>query len=649
MPQHLGTGRIVLRDLAPMIPDRGAAKAILGSPVDVGVTAFRDGHGELAVRARRRRIGGVWIHSPLTAALDDRFVGAVTFDELGVHELVFDGWTDRFSTWRRDMVLWLDAGEDVDSELLVGAGIIDELLPRASVEHRDRLSDAAKTMRSETCALRVRLDAGLDDAVAQALAGVADPFDLTSSASVAIRVERERAAIGAWYEFFPRSEGGFAPADDHPAGAIARLDAIADMGFDVVYLPPVHPIGATKRKGRNNSLTAGPQDPGSPWAIGSADGGHTAVDPSLGSLADFDRFMGRAAELGLEVALDYALQCSPDHPWLTEHPEWFAHRPDGTIRYAENPPKKYQDIHPLDFWPLADARAELWDECLRVLRFWMDHGVRVFRVDNPHTKPVAFWEWLLAQVAKTDPDVVFLSEAFTHPAMMGELAEVGFSQSYTYFTWRTTAGELREYIGQLAHGAGRDWFRPNFWPTTPDILAGPLRHGSRAVFVQRAVVAALASPSWGIYSGYELCENTPQSDTNEEFADSEKYRLVPRDWSDPSSLAPVITTLNRIRRDHPSVLGLTSTRFVETSDHRLLAWTRTLADGSDPVLVIVNCEPDVDIESSVALDAHSLGLGDTVVARDELTGETWEWRHGDNYVRLDSERVAHVMALSNPT
>jgi len=648
MTQVPGTGRIVLRELSPMIEGRGGAKAIAGWPVDVGVTAFRDGHGILGARARWRPLGGAWRSVLLTAQMDDRFEGAVTFGELGPHELVFDAWTDRYATWRRNVTAWLGADEDVSSELLVGATILEELIPRVAPEHRDRLADACATMRSDSCADRVRLDAGFDDAVRHALDGVADTWDLTTSASVSVRVERERAAVGAWYEFFPRSEGGFTGGSGS-GGAIDRLDAVADMGFDVVYLPPIHPIGSTHRKGRNNTLHAGPNDPGSPWAIGSAAGGHTAIEPSLGTMADFERFVARARELGLEVALDYALQCSPDHPWLVEHPEWFAHRPDGTIRYAENPPKKYQDIHPIEFWPVGEARADLWAECLRVLRFWMDRGVRIFRVDNPHTKPIAFWAWLLAEVAATDPDVVFLSEAFTHPAMMGELAEVGFSQSYTYFTWRTTATEVRDYLAELAHGPRRDWFRPNFWPTTPDILIGPLRHGSPAVFTQRAVLAAMASPSWGIYSGYELMENVPLGPGNDEFADSEKYRIVRRDWSKPDSLAPLLATLNRIRRDHPAIARLASTRFLRASDLRLLGWVRTLPDGGDPVVVIVNCEPDSEVEASFSLDLWVLGLGESATATDELTGESWTWHHGDNYVRLGPDRVAHVVALSPAT
>lgn len=641
--------RIVLRDLRPLIPGRDRAKAIVGRPVPVEVTAFRDGHGILAARARWRAVGAAWFTAQLTPAVDDRFVGKATFEAIGDYQLVIDCWTDRYASWRRDLVAWMAAGDDLSAEFDVGAEILTGLLPNVDERDRARVSDAIATLRSVGCSDRVRSEAGLDDAVVAITDGVADTTDLTSTPTALVRVERERAAVGSWYEFFPRSEGGFAPKRGQVGGATRRLDAIAEMGFDVVYLPPIHPIGITHRKGRDNTLVAGPTDPGSPWAIGSSAGGHTAVESSLGSLADVDAFIARACELGLEVALDYALQCSPDHPWIAEHPEWFAHRPDGSIRYAENPPKKYQDIHPLDFWPAAECdRAALWNECLAILRFWMARGIRIFRVDNPHTKPVAFWHWLLDEVAATDPDVVFLAEAFTHPAMMNELAEVGFSQGYTYFTWRHTAGELADYLMELADGPGRDWFRPNLWPTTPDILAGQLRHGSPAAFAQRAIVAALASPSWGIYSGYELCENAPMPD-KEEFSDSEKYRLISRRWDDDASLAPLLTQLNAIRGRHRAFSHLDTTRIVATTDPRILAWTKSTPDGRDTVLMIVNCDPDTEIEAGVTVDFAVLGLEDRhhgeLPVFDELTGESWTWHGGDNYVRLGPDRVAHVFAV----
>ncbi|MBK3527411.1 alpha-1,4-glucan--maltose-1-phosphate maltosyltransferase, partial [Streptomyces sp. MBT70] len=384
---------------------------------------------------------------------------------------------------------------------------------------------------------------------------------VTASDAMPLLVERERALYGSWYEFFPRSEG----TAEQPHGtfrtAARRLKAIADMGFDVVYLPPVHPIGTTHRKGPNNSLTAGPDDVGVPWAIGSPEGGHDAVHPALGTLEDFDHFVAEAGRLGLEVALDLALQCSPDHPWVEKHPEWFHHRPDGSIAYAENPPKKYQDIYPLAFDADMDG---LVAETLRILRHWMAHGVRVFRVDNPHTKPVVFWERVIAETNRTDPDVIFLAEAFTRPAMMHTLAQIGFQQSYTYFTWRNTKQELTEYLTELT-GEAAAYMRPNLFPNTPDILHAYLQHGGRPAFEVRAVLAATLSPAWGIYSGYELCENTPLREGAEEYLDSEKYQLRPRDWEaaerEGRTIAPLITRLNTIRRRHPALQRLRNLHF----------------------------------------------------------------------------------------
>jgi starch synthase (maltosyl-transferring) len=636
------TGRIVIDRLAPA-PGGSIAKALVGRAVPVAARVFRDGHGVLRVRLRWRGPSrGDWRLGPMSSGFDDRFDGSFVADEVGRHEIVVDAWTDRFETWRRELRVRLTTGEDIEPELLEGAALIEQLVPRADPTDRERLADAAATLRSTTCALHVRLDAGLDDVVARSLERVVDPWDFTESAPIDIRVERARAAVGAWYEFFPRSEGGFA------GGAIDRLDAIAEMGFDVVYLPPIHPIGETDRKGRGNTLVATADDPGSPWAIGSPLGGHTAVDPGLGTLTDFDRFLARAGELGLEVALDYALQCSPDHPWVRDHPEWFHHLPDGSIRHAENPPKKYQDIVPIDFWPAAAARAQLWDACRDVLLFWIGRGVRIFRVDNPHTKPVAFWEWLLPEIWSDHPDVVFLSEAFTRPAMMYKLAEVGFSQSYTYFTWRDTAREVRDYVEELAHGPQASTFRPNFWPNTPDILAGALRHGTPAAFRIRAVLAALLAPSWGVYSGYELCENQPASPDNEEYHDSEKYRIVHRDWDRDDSLAPFIGALNRVRREHPSTGWLETTSFHETEDPDVLAWSKFDPTTGDRLLVVANLDPDEPRATMLRLDLGALGLdGDEAYdVTDELTGERWTWVGWHNYVRLDpAERVAHVFRI----
>jgi starch synthase (maltosyl-transferring) len=570
----------------------------------------------------------------------------IRVDEPGRYELEVQAWVDRPATWRRDLRLRAEAGEDLSVEFEVGAQLLERIAASAARKERSRLLDAVEALRSTTCTERVRLTAALDDAVAAITSVLPDPDDLTSSARTPLRAEPELAVRGAWYEFFPRSEGGLADG----AGSWDRLDAAADAGFDVVYLPPVHPVGTSHRKGRDNTLVALVGDVGSPWAIGAAEGGHTSVHPDLGTLDDLVRFVAHGASRGVQVALDIALQCSPDHPWVTEHPEWFSHRPDGSIRYAENPPKKYQDIYPLNFWPELDAdRTAMWQACRDVFAFWVDRGVSVFRVDNPHTKPLAFWQWLIDDLTDDRPDLVFLSEAFTDPPMMHSLAEIGFSQSYTYFTWRRTKWELTEYGEELAHAPSAGWFRPNLWPTTPDILAEPLRDASRQVFASRAVLAATMAPSWGIYSGYELCENDPVPD-KEEYRNSEKYELKQRDHDDPRSLWPLLAELNRIRRAHPSMWRMSSLRFHHVDHDDVIAYSHhTVHEGvPDTVVVVVNLAPDEMREAMVHLDLGALGLGDRVSfpVHDELTGESWDWGPNGNYVRFDpAERVAHVLRV----
>jgi len=466
--------------------------------------------------------------------------------------------------------------------------------------------------------------------------------DLTASAPVAIWVERERAGVGAWYELFPRSFGGL-------RGAAGQVPRVAEMGFDVLYLPPVHPIGHSFRKGKNNSLATEEGDPGSPWAIGSEEGGHTSIHPGLGDFDDFDFLVKTAADHGVEVALDYALQCSPDHPWVTEHPEWFHHRPDGTITYAENPPKKYQDIYPLNFWPAAEAdRVALWEACKEIIDFWADRGIRIFRVDNPHTKPFAFWEWLIRALRSERPDLVLLAEAFTRPKPMARLAEIGFSQSYTYFTWRV--GQygpegLRTYIEELAHGPLADYMRPNFWPNTPDILSGPLRGGPPSAFALRYVLASTLTPSYGVYSGYELCENVPASPDNEEYLGSEKFEIKERDFSRSGSLAPLFTTMNTVRRRHPAFARLRNVHFHGSDNPNVIVYSKASDDGSDVVLVVVTLDPHATQEATLDLDVVALGLppGEAFEVYDELSAETYEWGPRP-YVKFEPwRRVAHVL------
>jgi starch synthase (maltosyl-transferring) len=639
-------GRVVIENVHPATPDRYPAKSSVGERVLVSADVFRDGHDVLAARVRWRPEGAKgWQVAPLALVNNDRWTGWFEPTEVGPHVFVVEAWTDRFATWRRDVEKKAAAGQALTVELEEGAILLDALAAKVAKEHRDRLRAAAAAVRDPSSAVDDRLTAGLDDALAALVEGVPSGDDLTRSRRFPLWVDRERARVGAWYELFPRSEGGF-------EGAMKRLPDVAGMGFDVVYLPPIHPIGRAFRKGPNNTLDAGPGDPGSPWAIGGEEGGHTDVHPDLGTVEDFDRFVAEAANHGLEVALDYALQCSPDHPWVREQPEWFHHRPDGTIRYAENPPKKYQDIYPINFWPARDAdRVALWEACKAILDHWIDHGVRIFRVDNPHTKPLAFWEWLIPAVRAEHPDVLFLAEAFTRPKVMAKLAEVGFSQSYTYFTWRDTKQELAEYLDEVANGPKAEYMRPNFWPNTPDILAGPLRDGPPSAFRMRLVLAALMVPNYGMYSGYELCENQPASDANEEYLHSEKYEIKHRDWHDPSSLAPFVAKVNEIRRRHPALSLLRGVTIQGVDGEHLLAWSRTTPDGGDAMLVVVNLDPWNWHEGTTDLDLEALGVdpGRPFVVHDELTGERYRWEGRHNYVRLDpAHQPAHVFSVSQP-
>jgi starch synthase (maltosyl-transferring) len=634
--------RIVIEDVRPRTPNGYPATGIVQRPLRVSAVVFRDGHDVLAARARWRPRGDrKWATSPLEHVGNDRWEGEVEPASLGAHELVIEAWTDRFATWRRDVAVKHDAGQDVDVELEEGARLLEELIGQLNGDDRKLVSATIDRLRDSSVRVESRVAAGLDPGVASAVADLPGGADLSRSTAFPVWVDRERAGVGAWYELFPRSYGGL-------RGAAARLEAVADMGFDVVYLPPIHPIGRTARKGKNNTLDPRPDDVGSPWAIGSSDGGHTAIEPSLGTFDDFDALVARAEPLGLEVALDYALQCSPDHPWVREHPEWFHHRPDGSIKYAENPPKKYQDIYPLNLWPEdATVRQELWDACKGILDFWIGHGVRIFRVDNPHTKPFALWEWMIPTIQGPHPEVVFLAEAFTRPALMARLAEIGFSQSYTYFTWRTHKDEVREYVEQLAYGPLADYMRPNFWPNTPDILSGPLRHGHPGVFKQRLVLAATLSPSYGIYSGYELCENEPASEFNEEYRHSEKYEIKDREWTSPDSLAPFVQRINDIRRRHPAFSELSNIRFEHSNNDQILAYSKVSHDGADVVLVVVNLDPFATHEDSLWLDLERLGLpADTPFeALEELTGETYAWSGPSPYVRLSPENPGHILHL----
>ncbi|MGW2260585.1 alpha-1,4-glucan--maltose-1-phosphate maltosyltransferase [Streptomyces sp. NPDC001780] len=646
-------GRIPVLDVRPSVDGgRRPAKAVSGETIQVTATVFREGHDAVAADVVLvDPAGRPGPRAPMRelAPGTDRWGAEVTPTEEGRCGFTVEAWSDPVTTWRRAARVKIPA--DIEPELVLTEGA--ELYERAAAgvpknDGREAVLAAADRLRDTSLTTADRLAAAFAPDADAALARHPLRELVTASRPAPLLVERRRALYGSWYELFPRSEGAVVRQGEPPVSgtfrtAARRLPAVAAMGFDVVYLPPIHPIGTTHRKGPNNSLTPGPHDVGVPWAIGSADGGHDAIHPDLGTIEDFDHFVATARTLRMEVALDFALQCSPDHPWVTRRPDWFHHRADGSIAYAENPPKKYQDIYPIAFD--RDMRG-IVRETTRILRYWMSHGVRIFRVDNPHTKPVVFWEKVIAHINRTDPDVVFLAEAFTRPAMMHTLGAIGFQQSYTYFTWRNTKHELTEYLTELA-GESAACMRPNFFVNTPDILHAYLQEGGRPAFEVRAVLAATMSPAWGVYAGYELCENVPAKAGSEEYVDSEKYQLRPRDWAaaerEGRTIAPLITTLNRIRRRHPALQQLRDIHFHHADNDAVIAYSKR--SGTDIVLAVVNLDPHHTQETTLSLDMQRLGLepDETVTVRDELTGETYHWGSA-NYVRLEpGVTPAHIL------
>ncbi|WP_456844377.1 alpha-1,4-glucan--maltose-1-phosphate maltosyltransferase [Cellulomonas sp. P5_C6] len=668
VPLGTSVGRIPIVDVSPVAEaGRFPAKAVVGEAVPVRATVFREGHDAVAATAVLTDPSGVDRASARMVDIApglDRFEARLVPTSVGDWTFRVEGWSDPYGTWAHDAEIKVEAGVDVELMLTEGALLLERAAGRTGTKAMHStgaqvLLDAAAALRDVHRSPHERLGAGLSAAVHSALAETPLRDAVTRSAQYPLTVDRPLALAGAWYEIFPRSQGA---RYDPEVGAwvsgtlrTAALDLprIAGMGFDVVYLTPVHPIGATHRKGRNNSLYSDQGDPGSPYAIGSPAGGHDAIEPTLGTFDDFDRFVAASRALGMEVAIDIALQCSPDHPWVTAHPEWFTTRADGTIAYAENPPKKYQDIYPLNF----DNDPEgIYTEIRRVLQVWIDHGVTLFRVDNPHTKPLDFWARILESVRADHPDVIFLSEAFTRPAMMQTLAKIGFHQSYTYFTWRNTKDEITEYLAEVSGDQGA-WMRPAFWPTTHDILPPYLQATGVRGFAVRAVLAALGAPTWGIYSGYELVEDVPRPGVDEQI-DNEKYEFKPRDWSkaDAIGINLLLGRLNELRHAHPALQQLRNLRVLPTSDDALVAFSKHLdaehspTGRADTIVVIVNLDPWNTREGSVQLDLHALGLdpGRPVVAHDVLSEETYEWGPSV-YVRLDPMiRAAHVVHLVAP-
>ena len=639
---------VVIENLQPLL-DGGhyPIKRIIGEDLVVEADIFKDGHDVVAAVLKWRVLGKrEWRETPMNFVDNDRWRGVCTLYDQAIHEYTAEAWTDTFRSWQSEFAKKFGGGiSDLRSEALEGAAIVEAAAKRA----RDRADASRLREFSEEMATGANSEVY---AIAQSaelevlMATYPDRSDATQyGRAPRVVVDRQAALFGAWYEFFPRSAEGRGGRGSTFRDCLPRVDDAKAMGFDVIYFPPIHPIGHTNRKGRNNSLICEPGDPGVPWAIGSEAGGHKAVEPALGTLADFDWFQKEVRERGMEIALDFALNCSPDHPYVKEHPEWFYRRPDGTIKYAENPPKKYEDIYPLNF--RCENWRELWNEIKSIVLFWAERGVRIFRVDNPHTKPVAFWEYLITGVRDKYPDTIFLSEAFTRPKMMKALAKAGFNQSYTYFTWRNSKRELIEYFTELTQTEMSEFFRPNLWPNTPDILPVVLQEGGRAAFMIRVLLAATLSPVYGIYSGYELCENEALPG-REEYLDSEKYQFKERDWNAQGNIKDWITRLNRIRKQNRALQLYTNLRFYGAENDAILFYGKMTAARDNIILVVVNLDPHRKQNSFVDVPIEQFGQmeSDEYSVQDLLSGASYTWRGRRNYVELDPNiQPAHIFLV----
>jgi starch synthase (maltosyl-transferring) len=639
---------VVIENLQPLIDGgRYPIKRIVGEDLVVEADIFRDGHDVVAAILKWRVLGKrAWRETPMNFVDNDRWRGICTLYDEDIHEYTVEAWTDAFRSWQAEFAKKFEAGiSDLRSEALEGAALVEAAARRA----RDRAD------RKRLLEFSQQISTGANSeirAIAQSgeLAVLMATYPDRAAATqydppLRVVVDRPVALIAAWYEFFPRSAEGRGDRGSTFRDCLPRVDDARAMGFDVIYFPPIHPIGHTNRKGRNNSTTYEPGEPGVPWAIGSEAGGHKAVEPSLGTLEDFDWLEKEVRKRGMEIALDFAINCSPDHPYVKEHPDWFYKRPDGTIKYAENPPKKYEDIYPLNFH--CENWRELWAELKSVVLFWADRGVRIFRVDNPHTKPVAFWEYLITGVREKYPDTIFLSEAFTRPKMMKALAKAGFNQSYTYFTWRNSKRELIEYFTELTQTEMNEYFRPNLWTNTPDILPFVLQEGGRPAFMIRVALAATLSPLYGIYSGYELCENEPLPD-REEYLDSEKYQFKERDWNAPGNIKDWIAQLNKIRKENRALQFYTNLQFHDADNDAILFYSKMTAARDNIILIVVNLDPHRKQNSFVDVPIESFGQmeSDVYQVQDLLSGATYTWRGRRNYVELDPDiQPAHIFLV----
>jgi starch synthase (maltosyl-transferring) len=663
-----GRKRVIIEEIQPSVDNgRYPAKRVLGDTVTVTAAIFGDGHDHLGARLLvRHSTERTWQtqYSTFRELGNDLWSAAFTVDKLGLWYFTVEAWVDHFDTWVSDLQKRLaaqaDGTQDIPLALQIGANHLDTLANRARGADRKALKDHAKSFRDLAASKLDRYDSPVTPEIAELAARYPNfAYATRLPSEMPLWVDRKRARYSSWYELFPRSTSPVPGQHGTFRDLEAHLPEIASMGFDVLYLPPIHPIGTAFRKGKNNSTTAEPGDVGSPWAIGAPEGGHLSILPELGTFEDFASLLKATKLNGLELALDIAFQCSPDHPWVKAHPAWFTPRPDGTIQYAENPPKKYQDIYPLNF-ESTDWRG-LWDALYGVFKFWTDHGVRIFRVDNPHTKALPFWEWCIAEVHKSNPDVLFLAEAFTRPHVMYSLAKAGFTQSYTYFAWRQTAAELQEYFEEICNPPVADFFRPNVWPNTPDILHAQFQvvdpAQRRSVFMQRAILAATLSANWGIYGpAYELCEGRPGPTMpgktgSEEYLDSEKYQLRTWDRSDPISIAPLLTQLNRIRYDNLALQANEGLHFHTPENPQVLAYSKTTLDPTagrpNTILTIVNLDPLKEQTSFIELDMDKLDLpwDSAFEVTDLLTGITYPWAAKRNYVALKPSAPAHVFRI----
>ncbi len=649
MGMEIGRRRVIIEGVKPEIDGgRFPIKRTVGEKVVVEADIFTDSHDALFCVVLHRKEGDShWQESPMGLLINDRWRGSFTVTELGRYRYTVQAWVDHFKSWHQALGKKVEAGQDVSIDLPVGAALVEEASKRASGKDAKRLRELGASLRSSGKS-SARIPPALEEELAQLMAKYPDrEFATTHERELIVVVDPEKACFSAWYMTFPRSCGPESGQHGTFKDCQARLPYIAAMGFDVLYFPPIHPIGQTHRKGRNNTPVAGPGDPGSPWAIGSAEGGHKDVHPQLGSLEDLRSLIAEAKEHGIEVALDLAFQCTPDHPYVRDHPEWFRLRPDGTVQYAENPPKKYEDIYPLNFE--TDHWQELWHELKGVVLFWIDQGVHIFRVDNPHTKPFGFWEWLISEIKREHPEVIFLAEAFTRPKVMYQLAKLGFTQSYTYFAWRNTKWELTKYLKELDQTEVREFFRPHFWPNTPDILTEYLQMGGRPAFIARLVLAATLGANYGIYGpAFELCEKRPKEFGSEEYLNSEKYEIRHWDLESRDSLKDLITRVNRIRQENPALHRDWSLQFHPVDNDQLICYSKHTEDLTNVILVVVNLDPHHTHAGWLELPLQMLGLGghQSYQVHDLLSDGRYLWYGSKGYVELNPQTVpAHIFRV----